>query len=612
MSRRPVAQLALAAAVALGVLGVATGLLSPAVAFSGATFSSTTSNAVSTVKAASDWTPPTVSVVDPGSPVKGTVTVSANATDADSGIASVTIQYFAPNGSSWVTLCTATAAPYACSWNTTGGGDGTFVLRATATDKAGYSTTSSTVQTTVANNLLVVLGDPGDLVRGTVPLTATLYNAGTVSYSVAIQYAVSGTTTWKTLCTTTTAPYACSWNTTGTAFTQGESYDLRAVASAGSTSSTSATVSGVIVDNVAPTVTVQDPGSPLRGTVTLAATASDAESGVAQVVIQYQLSGTSTWTSACTLTIDPFSCRYDTTKLPDGTYALRAVATDAAGNSTTSALVAGRVVDNTVSSVSMEDPGAYLNGTATLTATASSTAGITSVRIDYAPSGTTTWAPVCTDTTSPYACSWDTTKVADGLYDFRAVLVDGKGSTTTSTTVSARRVDNSPVRGYDVQTVSGGATAGKLDSGDVLRLTYTQQVDPTTITPGWTGASLPVTLRLRDGAVLGLSSSSDTIDVLRSGATVNLGSVNLKQDYVKTSKTASFNATMVASTTTVAGVPATVVTITLGTTSNASLLRTATTASTMVWTPSATVTDLNKFPSSTAPTSELGALDREF
>ncbi|MEW1952846.1 Ig-like domain-containing protein [Terrabacter sp. NPDC080008] len=612
MTRRPVAQLALAVAVALGVLCVVTSVLSPAVAFSGATFSSTSSNAVSTVKAASDWTPPTVSMVDPGSPVKGTVTVSANAADADSGVASVALQYLAPNGSGWVTLCTATAAPYACSWNTTGGADGSYGLRAAATDNAGYSTTSSTVQVTVANNLLVVLGNPGDIVRGTVPLTATLYNTGTVAYSVAIQYAVSGTTTWKTLCTATTAPYACSWSTAGAAFTQGESYDLRAVASAGTASSTSATVVGTVVDNVAPTVTVQDPGSPLRGTVSLGATASDAESGVSQVLIQLQLSGTSTWTTACTLTVDPFGCRYDTTKLADGTYVFRAVATDAAGNTTTSAVVGGRAVDNTVSSVSMEDPGAYLSGSATLNATASSTAGITSVRIDYAPTGTTSWAPVCTDTTAPYACSWDTTKVADGLYDLRAVLVDGKGSTTTSATVSARRIDNSPVRGYDVQTVSGGATAGKLDSGDVLRLTYSQQVDLTTITPGWTGSSLPVTLRLRDGAVLGLSGSSDTVDVLRNGAAVNLGSVNLKQDYIKSGKTAQFAATMVASTTTVGGVSATVVTITLGSTTSSSSLRTVTTAAAMVWAPSAGVTDLNKVPCSTAPTSELGTLDRDF
>ena len=70
------------------------------------------------------------------------------------------------------------------------------------------------------------------------------------------------------------------------------------------------------------------------------------------------------------MTSAPWSCRYDTTALTGGTYAFRAVATDAAGLQTTSTTVANRVVDNTVSSVSLADPGQYLTGTVTLTAAA--------------------------------------------------------------------------------------------------------------------------------------------------------------------------------------------------------------------------------------------------
>lgn len=603
MSRR-LTLVALALVAGLAVFGLPTP--------SGASYVATTRNAVSTVSAAADWTPPTVALRNPGSPVKDVVTLTADATDGESGVASVAIQYYAPGGTGWVTICTATATPYSCSWSTKAGADGTYSLRAIATDKAGYSTTSDVVQTTVANNLLVQLADPGDIVKGNVPLTATLYNTGGVTYTVAIQYAPTGTTSWKNLCTNLASPYTCTWNTAGTAFTQGASYDLRAVATAGGTSTTSATVVDVLVDNIGPATTMQDPGSPLRGTVTLTATASDAESGVAQVQIQYQLSGTTTWTTACTLSIDPYTCRFDTTQVKDGTYAFRSVATDAAGNVTNSAVVGSRTVDNTVSSVSMEDPGAYLSGTVSLTATASSTAGVTSVRIDRAPSGTTTWTAVCTDTTSPYSCSWDTTTVADGLYDFRAVLVDGKGTTTTSSTVTGRRVDNSPVRAYDVQATNGGASAGKLDAGDVLRLTYTDQVNLATVSAGWTGTSVPVTVRLRDGGLLGLTSKDDTVDVLRSGAAVNLGSVDLKQDFVKGGKTVQFNATMVAGTTTVNGNTVTVVTLTLGSVASGSGLRTVTGSSTMVWTPSATVVDLSGRACSTTPASELGTLDRDF
>ncbi|GAA1931780.1 Ig-like domain-containing protein [Nocardioides marmoribigeumensis] len=604
MSRR-LTVVALALVAGLAVLGMPTQ--------SGATYVARTTNSVSTVASAADWTPPTVALRNPGSPVKDTVVLTADATDGESGVASVAIQALAPGGSSWTTICTATTAPYSCSWSTKAGSDGSWSLRAIATDRAGYSTTSAVVDTTVANNLLVQLADPGDIVKGAVTLTASLFNTGTVSYAVKVEYAPTGTTTWKTLCTTTaTAPYTCTWTTTANGYTQGASYDLRAVATAGSSSTTSAVVVDVLVDNVAPTTTMTDPGSPLRGTVTLAATATDAESGVAQVVLQWQRSGTSTWTTACTLSLEPFSCRFDTTALADGTYSFRSVATDVAGNTSTS-LVTNRTVDNTVSAVAMEDPGAFLSGTVALTATASSTAGVTSVRIDRAPSGTTTWTTVCTDTTSPYSCGWDTTTVADGFYDFRAVLVDGKGVTTTSTTVSARRVDNSPLRGYDVQAVSGGATAGRLDTGDTIRFTYTDQVNPASVTAGWNGtAALAVTLRLRDGGLVGLGAKGDTLDVLRSGASVNLGSVNLNNDYIKGGKTAQFNATMTMSTATVNGTTSSVVTITLGALASGGGLRTPGGTGNMVWTPSASVTDLGGQTSSAAPTTELGTADRDF
>lgn len=601
--RRSLPLLAVAAVAALVLFGM------PGV--SGATFSSTSSS-TATITAANDWTAPSVSVRNPGASVRDTATITADATDAQSGIASVTVQYFAPGASTWTTICTVSASPYSCAWNTKAVADGTYTLRAIALDNAGYSTTSETVSTTVANNLLVVLGDPGDVVRGTQTLTATLYNSGLVPYVVGIQYAVAGTTTWKTFCSTAIAPYTCSWNTAGSGFVQGETYDLRAFATAGVITTYSAVVDDVTIDNVAPTVTMVDPGTPLRGTATFTATAADADSGVAGVQLQYQRTGTATWTTFCSPTADPYTCRYATTQLADGTYAFRAIAVDGAGNSTTSATVANRVVDNTVTTVSVEDPGAYLSGTVTVTASASSSAGIASVRIDRAPSGTTTWTTICTDQTAPYTCAFDTTKVTDGLYDFRAVLVDNQARTTTSATLSARRVDNSPLRGYDVQATNGGASVGKFGAGDVVKLTYTDEVNLSTITSGWTGSSLAVTLRLRDGNLLGLGSSGDTIDVLRNGSAVNLGSVNLKGNYAKNSKTIQFNATMVASTTAINGVTATVVTITLGSVASGSGLRTQSATATMIWTPSASATDLVGRPSSTSPATELGSLDRDF
>lgn len=590
---------------ALATLVAGAALLAPT-GFSSAAFTSS-STSTATVQAAIDWTPPTVALQNPGSPVKDTVTLTATASDAETGVKDVTIQYFSSAGA-WTTLCTTTVAPYSCAWNTKAVTDGSYSLRAIANDNAGYTTVSDILTTTVANNLLIVLTDPGDFVRGTVPLTATLYNAGTTTYTVRIEYAPSGTTTWKSICSNLSYPYTCQWNTTNFA---NDYYDLRAVATAGATTTYSAVVLSTLVDNVAPTVSLTDPGTPLSGTRTFTATASDANSGVAQVVIEYQPSG-GTWQTLCTLAISPYSCGYDTTLLPDGTYSFRATATDAAGNSATSAIVSNRVIDNTISSVTMLDPGAWLSGTVTLAATANSTAGVKSVRIQRAPNGSGMWTDVCTLTVTPYQCAWNTTTVLDGLYDFRAILLDGANLTTTSAVVSARRVDNTALRGYDVQTANGGATVGRLEPSDTMTFTYTDQVNLGTVSSGWTGSALPVTVRLRDGGLLGLSPKDDTIDVQRNGTAVNLGSVNLKEDYIKGGKTAIFNATMTAGTATVNGITVTTVTLALGSLSSGGGLRTATNPSTMVWAPSAAITDLTGHAGSSAPTNELGALDREF
>lgn len=578
--------------------------------YSSASFTTRTQTA-SSVRAAADWTPPNVSVVSPGTAVKDIPTITVTATDGESTISSVSLEQLPPGGSDWTVICTDSVAPYTCAWDTRSLADGQHSLRARATDSAGYQSTSEVVRTTVANKLLVVLSSPGEAVRGTVPLTTTVYNAGSLTHTVRLEYTATGTTSWKTICTGLTTPYPCSWNTAS--IVAGE-YDLRAALTAGSTTTFSAVVEGVIVDNIAPTVTMIDPGTPLSGTKTFSATASDANAGVTRVVIQYSLSGTSTWQELCVSTVEPWSCRVNTSTFADGTYSFRAIATDAAGNTTVSVPTGGRAVDNTIASVTVEVP-ASLTGTVTVAATASSTAGVASVRIQRAPSGTSTWSDLCTDTTSLYACTWDTTTVADGLYDVRAVMTDSKGAATTSPVVSAQRVDNAPLRGVDVQSANGGTTIGRVESGDTVTFTYSGQVDLAKVISGWNGTSKAVTVRLRDGSLVSKSATDDTLDVLSGTTAVNLGSLNLRQDHVKTGRTVQFNATMTAATvTTSGGVVRSTVTLRLGTFSSgtSSFLRNVSSAAAMIWSPSASVTDLQGRACSVAPITEAGTSDRDF
>jgi chitinase len=577
-----------------------------AVALTGSSSASFVSSTSSTgaVTAAADWTPPTVTVAAPATALKGTVQLTATATDAVSDVADVTIQRAAAGGTTWTTVCTVNAAPFACDWNTASVADGGYDLRAVAVDKAGNTATSASVRATVANALTVVLARPGDILRGGVTATTTLSNTGTLTPTVNVQYAPSGTTTWNTLCTVTAAPYTCSVDSTLAA---NGSYDLRSVAVVGSTTYTSAVVANVLVDNLAPTVTMNDPGSALKGTVAITATAADQHSGLARVLIQTQAAG-GAWTDLCVNTTAPYSCSLDTRKLANGTHGFRAVATDRAGNAMTSAVIS-RDVLNTVTSVALSEPKPYLRGNVPMTATVTSNARIDSVKMQRWDAATNAWKDICTaavtGTGSPsvYSCTFATAGVADGKYDLRAVATSSDGVVTTSAVVTNRVIDNTGGKGLDIQTTNGG-TAGRIDAGDTMVYTFSEQMDLSSIYAGWTGTATSGTLRIKGGFF-----TSDSAEI-NSPSNVRLGSVELNADFALWLIDSTADVSITASTVTIDGVARTVVTVrVLGTATNA---QRSTTPATMTWNPSTSVLDLAGNATSSADVNESGPEDVDF
>lgn len=90
--------------------------------------------------------PPTVSILAPANAtVSGNLAIGAAAADVDGTIASV--KFDLPDGTSVVD----TAAPYEAPWNSATVSDGTYVIRATATDSQGATAQTSTT-VIVANN----------------------------------------------------------------------------------------------------------------------------------------------------------------------------------------------------------------------------------------------------------------------------------------------------------------------------------------------------------------------------------------------------------------------------------------------------------------------------
>jgi chitinase len=190
----------------------------------------------------------------------------------------------------------------------------------------------------------VALTSPGQYLLGTMTFSASAADAGSGVASVRIQSAPAGTSSWSTLCTASASPYSCSGDSTQLA---DGLYDLRALVTDGAGNQTaSAVLTSRRVDNTAPAASMTATAAYLRATVSLTSTASDAGSGLASVKLQRSPAGAGTWTDICSGTTSASPCAWDTTAIADGTYDLRLIATDAAGNQGTSAS-STVTVDNT-------------------------------------------------------------------------------------------------------------------------------------------------------------------------------------------------------------------------------------------------------------------------
>ena len=559
---------------------------------------STTSAAV-TARIVDNTGPTGVTITAPPAIVTGTITINAGTpTDAGSGVQSVAIQRSPAGAGSWTTICTDPTPAYSCSFNSTAVADGLYDFRALATDNVGNTTASAASTNRRVDNTVptIVPINPGTWVSGVITLGGTASDgAGSGVTSIVLEGREIGGA-WVTLATGTNS-VSITYDTAGLA--DGD-YEVRLIATDAAGFSSTSLVSPINVDNTAPnTATVTDPGANLGGTVTVNATAADAFSGVASVQIQRRSpAGTGPWTTICTDTVAPWSCAWDTTLVAEGFHDLRAIVTDNAGNSTTSATVTNRRVDNTAPATATlgaiaSPQRATLNMTGTATDAAS---GIADVQFQRSPAGAGTWTTICTDGATPFTCAFNTTLVADGFYDFRALATDNAGNNTASTLQTNIRIDNTVPTAADIQTVNSGI-AGRPTTGDQVIYTFSEAMQPATILTGFTGASINVTVRLNNvgggDQLLVYNAANTTATNLGTMRTGNAG-------YVTVNRT--FTATMVMTGNTII--------VTLGTPSGAT--NTVAANATLSWTPLATMLDLAGNAMSTTPRNETGAADWNF
>ena len=213
---------------------------------------------------------------------------------------------------------------------------------------------------------------------------------------------------------------------------------------------TSALVTNVRVDNTNPTGSITAPAASANvggAAVTVSSNSADGGSGVANAQFQRSPAGAGVWTNiGAADTTSPYSVAWDTTALADGLYDLRVITTDNAGGTFTSALVTNVRVDNTNPTGSLTAPAASANVRGNAVTISSNSAdggsGVASADFQRSPAGGGVWTSISTDNSSPYSIAWDSTAVADGLYDLRVVTTDNAGNTFTSALIANVRVDN--------------------------------------------------------------------------------------------------------------------------------------------------------------------------
>jgi regulation of enolase protein 1 (concanavalin A-like superfamily) len=289
----------------------------------------TWSNTTVTGQAATPSQPPAVSLTSPAAgstfTAPATITVNANASDADGTVSSV--QFRAGS----TVIGTDTTSPYSVNW--TGVAAGSYTLTAVATDNSGATTTSSSVNVTVGSaanqqpTVSITSPASGSTFASPASMTLTASASDPDGSVVRVDFRAGATA----LGSDTSSPFSFAWNNVAAG-----TYSITAVATdnAGATR-TSAPITVTVGDaaNQAPTVSLTTPAAgsvfDLLDIITITAAASDPDGTIARV--EFYAAGLLLGTD----TSSPYSFTW--LNLPLGAVSLMAVAYDNDGAMTSSA-----------------------------------------------------------------------------------------------------------------------------------------------------------------------------------------------------------------------------------------------------------------------------------
>ncbi|HSW85415.1 MAG TPA: Ig-like domain-containing protein [Candidatus Saccharimonadales bacterium] len=384
-----------------------------------------------------DTTPPIVSFNQPsnGSTVWGTIHISANGTDNDTTSRS---ELYIDGTLTYTTINNSNFGGYDYIMHTAQYSNGTHTILAKVYDPAGnvgsasgsfiINNTSSSSDTTPPT---VSITSPTNnaTVSGQVPITANASDNVGVSQ---VTFQVDGTTK----STVTASPYSYTWDSTVVA-NGTHTINVIATDAAGNNSNSSITVNVNNGDKTPPVVSITNPtnNATVSGSTSISANASD---NVGVTGVTFQIDG-------ATKVVDnasPYSYSWDTTTITNGAHTITAIASDAAGNTSTNTInINVSNADTIPPTVSLTSPAnnATVSGGVSIAANASDNIGV--AQVAFQVDGLTKAA----DTASPYTYTWDSSLVTNGSHTITAVATDAAGNTASnSVVVNVSNGDTSP------------------------------------------------------------------------------------------------------------------------------------------------------------------------
>lgn len=372
-----------------------------------------------------DQSPPTVNLTTPadGSRVRGTITLEADASDT-SGVDHVD---FLVDGAQ---VCTATTAPYTCTYDTSAEPDSIIAVTARAVDTAGnvglsaghnYTVSNSVPPDTTPPTVSIAAPTDGATVHGVVTLTADASDDDAVNE---VLFDVNGTEVGAE----NTAPYQVSWDS-GNVLDGTYTITATAVDRSGNGTQSAPihlTVNNNALDTTPPSTTMTCNNAACGTTwytnaVNVALTASDVGSGVNHIV--YTTDGTDPSLTSGTTYTGPFSLTASTT--------VKYRAYDNAGNAEpiSTAILNIDVVAPTAT-IASPNSGATVTGTTYIVASVNDNVSI--ARVWFYLDGKALGSRIVT----PYQWKWNTATTTTGSHTLYIVAIDAAGNQTRSDSIT--------------------------------------------------------------------------------------------------------------------------------------------------------------------------------